>query len=352
MAKAKYRYNPHTLSYDKIELTLRRKVLKSLTFLGAGLVIGVIIYGITYSFIDSPKEKQLKRENAQMLAQYNILNKKLDQLGVVLEDVQHRDDNIYRVIFEAEPIDKSIRTAGFGGINRYKELEGYNDSELIIKTAKKLDKLSKQLYIQSKSFDEVFEMAKKKEDMLAAIPAIQPVANKDLKRIASGFGYRIDPQYKVRKMHHGMDFSAPRGTPIYATGDGRVVLTERKRTGYGKSVRIDHGYNYLTLYGHMSKINCRVGQKVKRGDVIGYVGSTGLATGPHLCFRFWRNGRQVNPASIEAPPVEPIGDDVKPIFMAVKDIVVHRLDNIQLPVFDKKAPEDKEEKAGEIASAR
>jgi murein DD-endopeptidase MepM/ murein hydrolase activator NlpD len=297
MAKAKYRYNPHTLSYDKIELTLRRKIWKSLTFLGAGLVIGVMIYAVTYTYIDSPKEKQLKRDNAQMLSQYNILNKKLDQLVTVLEDVQHRDDNIYRVIFEAEPIDKSIRTAGFGGINRYKELEGYNDSELIIKSAEKLDKLSKQLYIQSKSFDEVFEMAKKKEEMLAAIPAIQPVSNKDLKRMASGYGYRIDPQYKVRKMHHGMDFTAPRGTPIYATGDGKISLVERKRTGYGKSVRVDHGYNYVTLYGHMSKINCKEGQNVKRGDVIGYVGNTGKSFGPHCHYEVRKNGKPINPAN-------------------------------------------------------
>jgi len=297
MAKAKYRYNPHSLSYDKIELTLRKKIFKSLTFLGAGLVIGVMIYGLTYTYIDSPKEKQLKRDNAQMLSQYNILNKKLDQLATVLEDVQHRDDNIYRVIFEAEPIDKAIRTAGFGGINRYKDLEGYNDSELIIKSAEKLDKLSKQLYIQSKSFDEVFEMAKKKEEMLAAIPAIQPVANKDLKRMASGFGYRIDPQYKVRKMHHGMDFTAPRGTPIYATGDGKILRVERKRTGYGKSVRVDHGYNYVTLYGHMSKINCKVGQNVKRGDVIGYVGNTGKSFGPHCHYEVRKNGKPINPAN-------------------------------------------------------
>ena len=297
MAKAKYRYNPHTLSYDKIELTLRKKIWKAFIFLGAGLVVGVMIYGVTYKFIDSPKERQLKTENAQLESQYNILNKKLDQLATVLEDVQHRDDNIYRVIFEAEPIDKAIRTAGFGGINRYKDLEGYNDSELIIKSAEKLDKLSKQLYIQSKSFDEVFEMAKKKEEMLAAIPAIQPVSNKDLKRMASGYGFRIDPQYKVRKMHHGMDFTAPRGTPIYATGDGKIVLVERKRTGYGKSVRVDHGYNYVTLYGHMSKINCKVGQNVKRGDVIGYVGNTGKSFGPHCHYEVRKNGKPINPAN-------------------------------------------------------
>jgi murein DD-endopeptidase MepM/ murein hydrolase activator NlpD len=297
MAKAKYRYNPHTLSYDKIELTLRKKILKSLTFLGAGLVIGVMIFGLASTFIDSPKEKQLKQDNARMLSQYVILNKKLEQLAIVMEDVQHRDDNIYRVIFEAEPIDESIRKAGFGGINRYKELEGYNDSELIIKTAEKLDKLSKQLYIQSKFFDEVFGMAKKKEEMLAAIPAIQPVSNKDLKRMASGFGYRIDPQYKVRKMHNGMDFTAKTGTPIYATGDGKILKVERKRTGYGKSVRIDHGYNYVTLYGHMSKINVRNGQKVKRGDVIGYVGNTGKSFGPHCHYEVRKNGKPINPVN-------------------------------------------------------
>lgn len=297
MAKAKYRYNPHTLSYDKIQLTWRRKISKSLTFIGAGLVIGVMIYGLAYTFIDSPKEKQLKRDNAQMQSQYNILNKKLDQLATVLNDVQHRDDNIYRVIFEAEPIDKAIRTAGFGGINRYKELEGYNDSELIIKTAGKLDKLSKQLYIQSKSFDEVFEMAKKKEEMLAALPSIQPVSNKDLTRMASGYGYRIDPHYKVRKMHHGMDFTAPRGTPIYATGDGKVTRADRKSRGFGNHVRIDHGYGYTTLYAHMNKMNVKVGQNVKRGDVIGYVGNTGKSKGPHCHYEVHKNGNPINPVN-------------------------------------------------------
>jgi murein DD-endopeptidase MepM/ murein hydrolase activator NlpD len=297
MTKAKYRYNPHTLSYDKIELTFRKKISKSLTFLGAGLLFGVLIFGITYSLIDSPKEKKLKRDNAQMLSQYNILNKRLEQLSIVLNDVQHRDDNIYRVIFEAEPIAEEIRTAGFGGINRYKELEGYNDSELIIKTSEKLDQLSKQLYIQSKSFDEVFEMAKKKEQMLAALPAIQPVSNKDLKRMASGYGYRIDPQYKVRKMHRGMDFTAKTGTPIYATGDGKILKVERKRSGYGYCVRINHGYNYVTLYGHMSKINVRLGQKVKRGDVIGYVGNTGKSSGPHCHYEVRKNGKAINPVN-------------------------------------------------------
>jgi murein DD-endopeptidase MepM/ murein hydrolase activator NlpD len=297
MAKAKYRYNPHTLSYDKIKLTLRTKILKSLTFLGAGLLFGVIIYGITYTLIDSPKEKQLKRDNAQMLSQYHILNKKLEQFTLVLNDVQHRDDNIYRIIFEAEPIADEIRTAGFGGINRYKQLEGYNDSELIIKTSEKLDQLSKQLYIQSKSFDEVFEMVKKKEEMLAALPAIQPVQNRDLKRMASGYGYRMHPILKYRKFHAGMDFTAPRGTPIYATGKGKVIQAGSKSSGYGKHVRIEHGYNYVTLYAHMSKINVRIGDQINRGDVIGYVGNTGLSSGPHCHYEVRKNGKPVNPVN-------------------------------------------------------
>ncbi len=297
MAKAKYRYNPHTLSYDKIELTFRDRILRSLMFLGTGLIIGICIYFITDTYVDSPKEKELKKSNAELQSQYAILNKKLDQLTVVLEDIQHRDDNIYRVIFEAEPIASEIRKAGFGGVNRYKELENYSNAELIIGTSKKLDKLSKQLYIQSKSFDEVFDMAQKKEEMLAAIPAIQPVSNEDLTRMASGYGYRTDPVYKTTKFHAGMDFTAPRGTPIYATGDGKVIQADAANRGYGNHVRIDHGYGYITLYAHMSKFNCKVGQKVKRGDVIGYVGNTGKSVGPHCHYEVRKNGNPINPVN-------------------------------------------------------
>lgn len=297
MSKVKYRYNSTTLSYDKIQVTFRDRLSKTFGFLGAGLVIGVIIYGLAYTYIDSPKEKQLKQENAQMEAQYALLNKKLDQISAVLEDVQHRDDNIYRVIFEAEPIASEIRTAGFGGVNRYKELEGYSNSDLIIETSKKLDKLSKQLYIQSKSFDDVFEMAKKKEEMLAAIPAIQPVQNKDLTRMASGYGMRMHPILKYRKFHAGMDFTAPRGTPIYATGKGVVIQADSKASGYGKHVRIKHGYGYVTLYAHMNKIKVNAGQKVNRGDIIGYVGNTGLSAGPHCHYEVRKNGEPVNPVN-------------------------------------------------------
>jgi len=297
MAKAKYRYNPHTLSYDKIELTLKDKLFRGGMILGAGLIIGIGIYFITDAYVDSPKEKQLKKDNADLLARYQILDKKAEQLAIVLEDIQHRDDNIYRVIFEAEPIANEIREAGFGGVNRYKELENYTNAELIVNASKKLDKLSKQLYIQSKSFDEVFEMAKKKEEMLAALPAIQPVSNKDLTRMASGYGYRTDPVYKTRKFHAGMDFTAPRGTPIYATGDGKVIQADAKNRGYGNHVRIDHGYGYVTLYAHMNKFNCKVGQKVKRGDVIGYVGNTGKSVGPHCHYEVRKNGNPINPVN-------------------------------------------------------
>jgi len=297
MAKTKYRYNQHTLSYDKIELTIKDRLFKSTIFVGLGLVIGVMIYTFAYKYIDSPKEKQLKIENARLETQYVILNKKLEQFSKVLDDVQHRDDNIYRVIFEAEPIANDIRKAGFGGVNRYKELEGFTDSELIISTSEKLDQLSKQLYIQSKSFDDVFKMAKTKEKMLTALPAIQPVKNEDLKRMASGYGNRMHPILKYVKFHAGMDFTAPRGTPIYATGNGKVKQADRKKRGYGNLVIIDHGYGYTTRYAHMSKMNVKVGQKVKRGDVIGFVGNTGLSAGPHCHYEVRKDGEPVNPVN-------------------------------------------------------
>jgi murein DD-endopeptidase MepM/ murein hydrolase activator NlpD len=297
MAKAKYRYNPHTLSYDKIELSFRDKIFRGSMILGASLIIGIGIYFITDAFVDSPKEKQLKKDNAELLARYSILDKKAEQLAIVLEDIQHRDDNIYRIIFEAEPIASEIREAGFGGVNRYKELENFTNAELIVNSAKKLDKLSKQLYIQSKSFDEVFEMAKKKEEMLASLPAIQPVSNEDLTRMASGYGYRTDPVYKTTKFHAGMDFTAPRGTPIYATGDGTIIQADAANRGYGNHVRIKHGYGYITLYAHMSKFNCKVGQKVKRGDVIGYVGNTGKSVGPHCHYEVRKNNNPINPVN-------------------------------------------------------
>jgi murein DD-endopeptidase MepM/ murein hydrolase activator NlpD len=215
----------------------------------------------------------------------------------VMKDMQNRDDNIYRAIFEAEPIPENIRRAGVGGVNRYSSLEGYNSSDAIIETTYRLDKLAKQMYIQSKSFDEVIELARKKEEMLSSIPAIQPVSNKQLDHIASGFGMRMHPIYKVMKMHTGLDFASAIGTEIYASGDGIVEEVEDKFSGYGRSIVIKHGFGYQTLYAHMSVIKVRRGQKVKRGDVIGLVGNTGTSSGPHLHYEVIKDGQKIDPAN-------------------------------------------------------
>ncbi len=295
MSRTKYRFNTRTLSYEKIEIGWKQRLSKISTYLFSSAVFGLFIYLMVTQFIDSPKEKLLKRENSQLKAQYEFLDKRMDQVSSVLEDIQRRDDEIYRVIFEAEPIAKEIREAGFGGVNRYKKLEGYKNSELIIESAEKIDKISKQLYIQSKSYDDVFKMAKSKEKMIASIPAIQPIPNKNLRRMASGYGMRMHPIHKIWKKHTGMDFSAERGTEIYATGDGVVVSAKKERRGYGYHIVIDHGYGYKTLYGHMQKFNVRKGQKVKRGEVIGYVGNTGTSVAPHLHYEVIRNGDKINP---------------------------------------------------------
>ena len=294
MAKIKYYYDTKTLSYKRIELNTFDKFKRSLGFLSASTVVGLIMVIVFFQFFDSPKEKRLKSEIENLVLQYDILSKKMTQIDLVLDDIQHRDDNIYRVIFEADPIPSSIRKAGFGGVNRYKDIRNFSNAELVIEAAKKADKLFKQLYIQSKSFDEVIDLAKNKADMLASIPAIQPIANKDLGRVASGYGYRIHPIYKTRKLHTGMDFTAPQGTPIYATGDGKIAKVRRSRRGYGNHVIVDHGYGYQTLYAHMTKYIVYRGQKVKRGEIIGYVGSTGTSVAPHLHYEVIKNKRKIN----------------------------------------------------------
>ena len=295
MSKVKYRYNTKSLTYEKVEISWQKKLLTVLSFIVTGIVFGSAFFFLAYTYIDSPKEKELKRENIKMQLKYEFLNKKLDEVSEVLDDIEERDDNIYRVIFEAEPIAKNIRNAGFGGVNRYKELEGYRSSELMKQSTKKMDIILKKVYIQSKSYDEVMELAMKKKEMLASIPAIQPVSNNDLKRMASGYGYRIDPHYKTPAFHAGMDFTAPRGTPIYATGDGKVIRADNSSKGYGNHVRIDHGFGYITLYAHMYKIMARPGQKVERGDIIGLVGNTGKSMGPHCHYEVRKNGDPVNP---------------------------------------------------------
>ena len=297
MAKVKYYYDTKTLSYKRIELSGLNKLKRLFYFLIGSAFTGLLMVIIFFQFFDSPKEKRLNREIDALTSQYEIVDDKLRQVELVLDDVQNRDDNIYRVIFEADPIPKSIRKAGYGGVNRYENLKGFNNSALIINTSEKVDQISKQLYIQSKSFDDIIELAKNKSDMLAALPAIQPVSNKNLSRMASGYGYRIHPIYKTRKMHSGMDFSAKTGTPIYATGDGKISKVRRSRRGYGNHVIIDHGYGYKTLYAHMKKYAVKKGQKVKRGEVIGYVGSTGTSVAPHLHYEVHKDGRKINPVN-------------------------------------------------------
>ena len=297
MAKVKYYYDTKTLSYKRIELSGLNKLKLLFYFLIGSAFTGLIMVIIFFQFFDRPKEKRLNREINALTSQYEIVEDKLRQVELVLDDVQNRDDNIYRVIFEADPIPKSIRKAGYGGVNRYENLKGFSNSDLIINTSEKIDQISKQLYIQSKSFDDIIELAKNKSDMLAALPAIQPVSNKNLSRMASGYGYRIHPIYKTRKLHTGMDFSAKSGTPIYATGDGKVSKVKRSRRGYGNHVMIDHGYGYKTLYAHMKKYAVKKGQKVKRGEVIGYVGNTGTSVAPHLHYEVHKDGRKINPVN-------------------------------------------------------
>lgn len=295
MARSKYKYNKESLKYDRIRTSFGTKTLIFLSYLSIVVVMAVILNIIYSSFFDTAKEKRLIRENNQLLFQYELLNSKITNLESVLADIENRDDNIYRTIFNAEPIPKSIRDAGFGGVNRYEYLDGFDHSSLVIETAKKLDQLKKAVYVQSKSYDEIIELAKNREDQLACLPAIQPISNKDLTRTASGWGYRIHPIYKIRKFHYGMDFTAPTGTDVYATGNGKVIRVEWSRRGSGNHILIDHGYGYITLYAHLSGFSVKLGQQVNRGDVIGFVGSTGLSTAPHLHYEVHLNNKKVNP---------------------------------------------------------
>ncbi|MBA7534940.1 hypothetical protein ES705_27190 [subsurface metagenome] len=295
MARSKYKFNPESLRFDKIQLSFGAKTFRFLSYFLASVLLAIGYYVVFTLFFNSPKEKVLQRELNQMTLQYDLMQKKLGRMDNVLSNLEETDDNIYRTIFEVEPIPTSIREAGMGGINRYSELEGFENDEIVIKTAKALDKIRKKMYIQSRSYDDLIELARNKEEMIASVPAIQPISNKDLKRTASGWGMRIHPIYKIRKFHYGLDFTAPRGTEIYATGDGKILSVKRRKTGFGNHIVIDHGYGFETLYGHMTSFNVKKGQKVQRGDVIGFVGSSGTSTAPHLHYEVHKNGKRVNP---------------------------------------------------------
>lgn len=295
--KVKYYFDTESLAYRKIKHSTVKRLGYIGLFLLSSALFGFLCFVVLLnsSFLDTPKDRLQAREIETMKLQYAILNKKMDQIDEVLESIEDRDNNIYRAYFNTSPIPTEQRKAGFGGVNRYKQLEGLNNSELVINTSKRVDVISKELAIQSNSLDEILKLAKDKNKLLSAIPAIQPVKNEQLKRMASGFGYRTDPFTKARKMHEGMDFTAPTGTPIYATGDGVVKRADNTASGYGNHIVIQHGYGYETLYGHLSKYNCRAGQRVKRGDVIGYVGSTGRSEAPHLHYEVHKEGKVVNP---------------------------------------------------------
>jgi hypothetical protein len=305
MGKTNYRFNPDTLSFDKIERSIKSLIRIVLGYLSTGVVSGVIFFFVFLQFFDPPQTKRLKRQNEQLLSQYNLMNKDFEKVSKVLEDIQNRDDNIYRVIFEAEPIPSSVRMAGFGGANRYSKLEELDNAELIINTTRKLDILSKQVFVQAKSYDEVAKMAMNKEKMIASMPSIMPVSNRDLKQTASGWGMRMHPIYKILRFHYGMDFTAASGTDVFATGIG-VVKSASRESGYGNTVVIDHGFGYETFYAHLSKINVQVGQKVNRGDVIGFVGSTGTSTAPHLHYEVSKNGTKVNPQNYYFQDLSPV----------------------------------------------
>ncbi|WP_297796988.1 M23 family metallopeptidase [uncultured Eudoraea sp.] len=297
MSKVKYFYDPDTLSYRKIEPRKSRHYRNIGLFTLGSIISGLLglILLLNTNILNTPRELSLQREAKNYELQFELLNKKMEQMEYVLANIEDRDNNIYRLYFEANPIPEEQRKAGFGGVNRYKSLEGFNNSEMIISTSKRLDIIQKQMVIQSKSLDEITKLAEEKEKLLVAIPAIQPVNNEELIRMASGFGWRSDPFTKARKMHRGMDFTAPKGTPIYASGDGVVKRADNNASGYGKHIRIDHGYGYMTLYAHLSKYNVKRRQKVKRGDLIGFVGSTGRSEAPHLHYEVWKDGERINP---------------------------------------------------------
>ncbi|MBQ8593516.1 MAG: M23 family metallopeptidase [Bacteroidaceae bacterium] len=296
MRKVYYIYNQKTRTYDRIYPTFRQRILSLLRNFFVNMGFAAIFFLIFYWIFGTPSEKALSIENSQLQAQYTLLSRQLDEALEVMQDIRQRDDNLYRVILQADSIPTNVRLAEYGSTGRYEQLEEMANAGLVIDNTQKLDMLKRQLYIQSKSFDEVVELCKQNEEMLKCIPAIQPISNKDLKKTASGYGVRIDPIYKTTKFHSGMDFSANPGTPVYVTGNGTVKKAGWE-TGYGLTIEIEHGFGYQTRYAHLKSIGVKKGQKVTRGEIIGGVGSTGKSTGPHLHYEVVVKGRKVNPVN-------------------------------------------------------
>lgn len=293
--KEKYKFNTETLSYDKVEKTWGEKVLKSLLIIAPAIILAFIFQFTISSWFKSPNEISLEKENIFLKQKLDNHSEQLINGVKIIENLQKNDSELYRTILNAEPFTKNLGTGGTDNSETYKKLEGYDFSKQLISNAKRLKKLQMLIYAQSLSHEELIKLAKEKEKMLAHIPAIQPVANKDLKKAAGGYGWRDDPVYHTQRMHWGIDFTCNTGTPVYASGNGKVVLIEKKMWGYGKSVVIDHGYGYKTRYAHLSKFEVKLGQTVNRGEVIGQVGSTGKSTGPHLHYEVIKNGDKLNP---------------------------------------------------------
>jgi murein DD-endopeptidase MepM/ murein hydrolase activator NlpD len=297
MARIKYYYDTETCKYERVRTKKSDVILNALGILSLTVIMAVGLLFAYSTYFESPKELILKNEVKELEFYYDKLNGEVELLNKILSNIEHRDDNIYRIVLGAQPIEKSVREAGIGGSDRYADIreKAIDHGNMIIALNAKVDKLKRKLYIESKSQDEVVTMADRKEKLFAAIPAIQPISNKQLIALASGFGWRIHPIYKVKKLHSGIDFAASIGTPIYATADGKVAVVDVKFSGYGKVVEVDHGFGYRTRYAHMHDFAVRVGQSVKRGDLIGYVGNTGLSTAPHLHYEVLINGSQVDP---------------------------------------------------------
>ena len=294
MIDKKFHINPKTLELEQVEHGIAYWLRQSGLYILGGIVLGIVFLFIFLLIFPSPREKQLQQEKEALHAQLEMLNRQVDQMQLVMTDLQQRDDNLYRVLFGAEPIPLSIRQGAQRKISYYEQIAQMTNDQMASSLSLKVDVLEKELYVQTKSFDEIIEMAKTREVRMENIPAIQPVLNKDLKRVASGYGVRIDPVYHVRKFHQGMDFTAPTGTEVFATGNAKVIFTGWKQ-GYGNTVILDHGFGYKTVYAHLSQSLVRKGQKVKRYDIIALVGNTGKSTGPHLHYEVRLNERAVDP---------------------------------------------------------
>lgn len=295
MKKIKYYYNTNTLRYEKLEVPLRVKLLRIFGFIAAAVVTAALISYFAFQFVGSPNEKLLRSQNERLKDRYAELSDQVKTLDQQMKELEKRDNNVYRSIFEANPIPDSARAKQLEDAKEIATIQSMANNELVNSIINTLNTLGSRVKVQNTSYTEIDELIKNKEQLLSHTPAIQPVSNKELSRIASGFGYRIDPVYKTVKMHAGLDFAAPQGTPVYATADGTVKISGNTGNGYGNHVVINHGYGYETLYGHMVRVKAGNGQTVKRGEIIGWVGSTGKSTGPHLHYEVHKNSNKIDP---------------------------------------------------------